>query len=323
MSCTTNAVRRSWRWGSAWRPVAAIVVTTSGTATVELHAAVVEAHHACVPLLVLTADRPPELQGVGAPQTIDQTGLYGSSVRWFCAPGPPEARYREGWRHLAAGALAATRGVVPGPVHLNLAFREPLIGPVGIIPAPSADTLRPARPAWNVPDESLAAVAAGFVGRAGVIVAGARAVVDDEERAELVALADALGWPILADHQSGLRMTGHRSVITLCDPILRNGGAAEALRPDAVLRIGGLHASRVLNEWLARATPVQVGLDRYGRCPDPDHVLARSLHADIGSTLVGLRLRIGTRSAPNGQLARWIAAEQAAMDQVRAHLNVR
>ena len=299
---------------------AAIVVTTSGTAAVELHAAVVEAHHACVPLLVLTADRPPELQGVGAPQTIDQTRLYGNAVRWFCAPGPPEPEHRDGWRHLAADSIAATRGMVPGPVHVNLAFREPLIGPVGAVPGRTGDTERPAPPTWNVPDEQLAVVAAAFEGRSGVIVAGARAVVDEAERTALFALAETLGWPILADQLSGVRGVDRSDVVTMVDPILRDPAVADRLRPAAVLRLGALHASRVVNEWLARSGAVQVGLDRYGRCPDPDHVLAQTLHADIASTLEALRSRLTDRPELVTQLDRWASAEQAAVERSAEHL---
>ena len=119
------------------------MLTTSGTAAVELHPAVVEAHHARVPLLVVTADRPPELQDVGAPQTIDQTHLFGRAVRWFAEPG----RARRGHPRIVAfarrpGGRGRHRRRRPGPVHLNLAFREPLVGTPG-------DRCR--RPAASVP----------------------------------------------------------------------------------------------------------------------------------------------------------------------------
>jgi 2-succinyl-5-enolpyruvyl-6-hydroxy-3-cyclohexene-1-carboxylate synthase len=112
------------------RPAA--VLCTSGTAAGHFHAAVIEADEACVPLIVLTADRPPELRGTGANQTIDQLKLYGSAVRWFCEVGVPEARpgmvgY---WRSLACrawGLASGAAGAAPGPVHLNAPLREPLV----------------------------------------------------------------------------------------------------------------------------------------------------------------------------------------------------
>jgi len=112
----------------------AIVLTTSGTAAVHLHAAVVEADLARVPLLALTADRPPELQGVGAPQTIDQQDLYGRSVRAFIDAGVPDASQRDEWRATAARAFDTCLAPVPGPVQLNLPFREPLLGHAGALP---------------------------------------------------------------------------------------------------------------------------------------------------------------------------------------------
>ena len=116
----------------------AVVATTSGTAAVELHPAVVEASQARVPLIVVTADRPPELRGVGAPQTIDQTHLFGRTVRWFVEPGVAEHVNAHTWRSLAARSVAEAAGDgeagVPGPVHLNLAFRDPLLGEPGPLP---------------------------------------------------------------------------------------------------------------------------------------------------------------------------------------------
>lgn len=111
----------------------AVVVTTSGTAAVELHPAVVEASHAGVPLLAVTADRPWELRDVGAPQTIDQTALFGRAVRWFADPGVPDAASSPAWRSLAARAVVEAV-VGRGPVHLDLPFREPLVGHPGPLP---------------------------------------------------------------------------------------------------------------------------------------------------------------------------------------------
>src|SRR5262245_17574388 len=109
----------------------AVVLTSSGTASVELHPAIVEAHQSGVPLIAATADRPPELQGVAAPQTIDQTHLYGTSVRWFADAGVPSEETRSAWRSLGARVVAealGASGAGPGPVHLNLPFRDPLVG---------------------------------------------------------------------------------------------------------------------------------------------------------------------------------------------------
>ena len=119
---------------------AVIVLTTSGTAAVELHPAVVEADLAGVPLLVCTANRPPELHDVGAPQAIDQTHLFGRSARWFHAPGRRRrGRRRSLARRSAARAHAEATGTHPGPVHLDLAFREPLVGTPGELPPPRPD----------------------------------------------------------------------------------------------------------------------------------------------------------------------------------------
>src|SRR5204863_822909 len=116
----------------------AVLLCTSGTAAAHFHAAVIEAHQAEVPLLVCTADRPPELRDVAAPQTIDQSHLYGRAVRWFADPGVPDEAMRATCRPLAARAVLDATGPPAGPVHLNLPFRDPLAGEPGPLP--------PARP---------------------------------------------------------------------------------------------------------------------------------------------------------------------------------
>lgn len=298
------------------RPVA--VVCTSGTAAAQFHAAVVEAHQSFVPLLVLTADRPPELQGVGAPQTIDQRDLYGRAVRWYCEPGPPAAGGAPWWRDLARDAWMRAFGERPGPVHLDLAFREPLLGTPGDLPAE-----RPALPVvatgarWGLADERLAGLATAFAGRRGVVVAGDRAASCPEDAVALHRMAAHLGWPVLADGPSGCRLEVP-GTITAVDALVRHPPAGEALRPEVVLRVGGLLASKVLHRWLSASGALQIGADRYGMCPDPDGVLADSLHVDVATLADQLRRTVHTPAPPQWR-ARWVAADldaRAAIDAV-------
>ena len=296
-----------------------LVLCTSGTAATHFHGAVVEAHQAAVPLLVVTADRPPELQGVGAPQTIDQRDLYGSSVRWFCEPGPPDPAGSAWWRDLARDAWSRTLGTTPGPVHLNLAFREPLVGTPGPLPPASGDAPAPASTPWGLLDEDLARLATAFAGRRGVVVAGARAARTDDDAVAVLGLADALGWPVLADAPSGCRRD-HPRVVTTFDPLLRDDVFAAAHRPEVVVRLGGLLASRVANEWLNASGATQIGVDGTGLVPDPDRVLARSLPADVATVCRQLAATVAA-PAPAAWTADWSAAERAARTAIQGELS--
>ena len=246
----------------------AVVLTSSGTAAVELHPAVVEAAQARVPMLVCTADRPFELKDVGAPQTIDQTHLFGRAVRWFAEPGPADEAGAGTWRSFASRAVAEAVGPPAGPVHLNLAFRDPLVGRPGPLPAGRPDG-RPwhatATPSAVAPEADDDAVAAGLLEAArGVIVAGRGA-----EGRWVAPLAEAFGWPVLADPRSSCRVPDDRTV-AYADALLRDPAFAAAHRPGAVLRIGEPPASKVVAQWLASAGVSQVVLDPDGAWPDPD-----------------------------------------------------
>ncbi len=231
------------------RPV--VVVTTSGTAAVELHPAVVEADLASVPLLICTTDRPPELHGVGAAQTVDQTHLYGSAVRAFVEPGVARPGATWSWRSLAARAALDAR---TGPVHLNLAFTEPLLADADDLPPGRADGAP-----WHAAAEQPVATTAieALTGRRGVVVAGRGAA-----RAMVTPLADALGWPVLADPLSGC--VG----VTSFDLLARTPWAT-AHTPEAVVWVGARPASKALAAWLASVT-VQVVVDPTGAFVDPD-----------------------------------------------------
>lgn len=253
----------------------AVLLCTSGTAAAELHAAVVEAHQARVPLIVCTADRPPELQSVGAPQTIDQTHLFGGAVRWFAEPGVADDALRGTWRSLAARAYIEARGPMPGPVHLNLAFRDPLVGAPGEPPRG-----RDGGFSWH------AAAKAG-VGRheiaseRGLVVAGAGA-----PRVET-------RWPALADPLSSWRVPGS---VGAFDALLRTGAMPT---PDVVVRLGDAPASKVLAQWLASLDAPQLAFG--AGWVDADHTA--TVIGDAVPTLEG---------GDNQWRAQWVAAEAAA-----------
>lgn len=287
------------------------VLTTSGTATVELHPAVAEASYAGVPLVACTADRPPELHGRGAPQAMDQADLYGTAVRTFLDPGPPEDLDPARWRAIASEAVAAAQGWgsgPPGPVQLNLAFREPLLGPVGELP-PAEATGRPAAPTpAGLPEHDLALLAELVAGTEGVVVAGEGAAGSDPSA--VGRLAAALGWPVLADPLSGCRGVAP-AVIAHGDGLLRAAAFAEAHRPQAVLRFGRMPASKVLAAWLAGSAAPVVRVDPAGLPSDPDGLLERDLVADPALVCEAL-LGQEPAPAPAAWGDAWTAADAAA-----------
>jgi 2-succinyl-5-enolpyruvyl-6-hydroxy-3-cyclohexene-1-carboxylate synthase len=265
----------------AWEPT--LLVTTSGTAAAELHAAVVEADLAAVPLLVCTADRPAELLDVGAPQAIDQTHLYGGAVRWFHAPGVAEEAARDRWRPLAARAHAEATGSRPGPVHLNLAFREPLVGVPGPLPEPRSVDGAPWvwRPPIQVPVDPVISVSEDLAGRRGIVLAGPAsgdgALVRD--------LATRLGWPVLAAPQAPVwSLPG--ATVPGADAILRVAERHAELRPEVVLRLGGPLASRVVGEWVASTGATEIVVAGTGVWSDPLATASVVLDADPAQLLV-------------------------------------
>jgi 2-succinyl-5-enolpyruvyl-6-hydroxy-3-cyclohexene-1-carboxylate synthase len=261
-----------------------VICTTSGTAAAELHPAVVEAHHGRVPLLVCTADRPPELQQVGASQTIEQVGLFGAATRWASAPGVPDDAQRATWRPLAGRAVAeALHGPAgPGPVHLNLAFREPLIGEPGPLPAGASPQVLP-----DLRGPGASASSARLTGR-GLFIAGAGATTRPDR---LLALASALGWPVLADPRSGCRLEG---TVAAADAIVR----AEPPSPDCIVQLGDPWLSKPLAafvETAAAAGARVIAVDPWWRWTDPGRVVSEFHHcapdAFIEQALAGASLQ--------------------------------
>jgi 2-succinyl-5-enolpyruvyl-6-hydroxy-3-cyclohexene-1-carboxylate synthase len=296
----------------------AVVLTTSGTAAVELHPAVVEAHHDEVPLLAVTADRPPELRDVGAPQTIDQAHLFGRAARWYAEPGVPDEVGRDRWRPLAARSVLETLGAPPGPVHLNLAFREPLLGTAGDLPPG-----RPTGGAWHgtpagrasLADLDAGALADAVRGRRGLIVAGGSLGPGAADAVH--ALGARLRWPVVADPRSGCRLP-RPGTISHADEVLRVAAVADRLAPEVVVRLGSLPASKVLGQWLARTGAWQVGVTAHGARSDPDSTLAALLAVEPAAFCARLLegLAPGGR-APDGWFEAWAAADAEAASAIR------
>jgi len=305
---------------AAGRP--AIVCCTSGTAAVNLHPAVVEAHHARVPLLVCTADRPAELRGWGAGQTIDQAHLFGASVRWFHDPGPPEltgdaAEANAHWRALAARAAAHASGPPAGPVHLNLPFREPLV-PTGapFVDAPGRAGGRPwirsstaRREPTSADVERMAALVRAHP--RGLVVAGWGAGVDPDVAERF---ARAAGWPIVADPLSQLRTDGGSGSVSTYEALLRSDEFARTHRPDLVVRIGAPVTSKIANAFLDDVPTILIDPD--DAWLDPQHAAHERLGVDAGALLAALTAELAEPGAPP-----WLGAWQHADQRARVALD--
>jgi 2-succinyl-5-enolpyruvyl-6-hydroxy-3-cyclohexene-1-carboxylate synthase len=298
------------------------VTCTSGTAGANLAPAVIEAFQARVPMIVLTADRPPELRESGAGQTIDQLNLFGSAAKWFFEVGFGEASPAGlRWiRTLACRAyLTAVQGR-PGPVHLNFPLREPLVpdGPLGADPVGG----RPGGGPWvrSMPCSGPVArsgPAPRELPERGVVVAGRH-----ERGAELtdavVRFAERAGYPLLADPLSGARR-GSAAIATY-DLLLRDAGFTDGRSPELVVRVGDLPPSKPLRTWLAALTDVkQVAFDPEGAWQDPASVVGE---IEFGDPLDALRSWTPTApTAPTGPAvqtgARWLDAWKDADEAAR------
>ena len=297
------------------RPVA--VVCTSGTAAAHFHAAVLEADEAGVPLLVLTADRPPELRGTGANQAIDQIKLYGSAVRWFCEVGVPEDRPGQVayWRSMAsrAWALSAGNGIVfPGPVHLNLSFRDPLVPDLPDAGSPTGsgwhESLdgRPGGAPWTRSGQAADTGATATVDwtERGVVVCGDGTANPDA----VAALAAAAGWPLLAEPSSGARQGP--AALTSYQYLLGSASFAALHKPDVIISAGRAGLTRGQLALLRSAAPEgrHIVLSQGpGRWSDParsatevaDRVVLRGLDAQSAA------------AGPSAWLKSWLTADAA------------
>jgi 2-succinyl-5-enolpyruvyl-6-hydroxy-3-cyclohexene-1-carboxylate synthase len=321
------------------RPVG--LVATSGSAPAHWYPAVIEASESGLPLLLLSADRPPRLHGWGANQTIDQTRLFGTFVREFHDPGLPRsgASALKAQRALGRRVAQVSQGRRRGPVHINLPFDEPLvpadtcsgISTLESVPGVGADVAVSADIAPDSASQTrIAARLSGWPAGRGLIVCGPgaeqatpaacpdRATLADSLPESVWRCADTLALPVLVDPLSGLRTgPGSKARISAYDAILRNQEAARALRPDWVLRLGAAPVSKRLGEWLQGIPSVLVSPG--GRWSDPgqDALIQLELPAAaVCDALVEQKLVTPDQS----WLARWCGAEQRAWALLEASL---
>jgi 2-succinyl-5-enolpyruvyl-6-hydroxy-3-cyclohexene-1-carboxylate synthase len=290
-----------------------VLVCTSGTAGANFYPAIIEAHESQVPLLVLTADRPPELRDCHAGQAIDQQKLYGHFPNWYSELALPSLEmHMLGYlRQTLIHAWERSLHPSSGPVHLNLPFREPLVPVVqaeaqtlatnwpsdffefitsqfaGAVESnPTANRRNPLFPtpfkaALPSPIESLIPEAWLQTSR-GIIIAGLAQPRSPQAYCQAIAqLSKALQFPVLAEALSPLRNYAHLNpgLISTYDLMLRNPDWAEALAPDVVIRIGELPTSKQLRQWLAKIQPRQWIVDHSDRNTDPLH--GKTIHLQI------------------------------------------
>jgi len=315
----------------------AAVIVTSGTAVANLLPATVESDHAGVPLLLLTADRPPELRDTGANQTVDQLGLFGRGLRWQSDLGIAEDRVDavRSWRAVVARAVATASGALggpPGPVQLNIPFREPTV--------PASDDGRRTAPAFLTPldgrsgfepwvrvhrtdrcaDASLITrLAARFAAvERGVIIVGAAvggSAAISAERAD--ALSRATGWPILAEVHTPARAAAR--ALRAGAWLIGDERFAAAHRPDLVVRFGRTTLDATLGHWLTTASS-QLLIDQYGGWHDPDRALAELIVARPDDLIERVCAELAVEASSDWQ-SRWSEADRAAAQCIEAALD--
>lgn len=287
------------------RPVA--VACTSGTAVAELFPAVVEASMSRATLVLLTADRPPELRGVGANQTIDQPGIFGSYVRAALdAPVPGDSPDEATWHELARELLTAATGPPPGPVHLNLPLREPLVPtPVSLHASTSTD-VRPEIVEAPEPREVVALAEEIAATERGLILAGTM-----RETPPLLELAERVRWPLAAEPTSGARRPG---ALAAPQSLFGDERFLTQHRPDVVVQFGAAPTSRAGLE-LVRGAARLVIVDQDHRVADPHRRASRTIRADAPALVAGVLRTLAARPV-TGWLQAWRTADATAREVV-------
>ncbi|MBL4574998.1 MAG: 2-succinyl-5-enolpyruvyl-6-hydroxy-3-cyclohexene-1-carboxylic-acid synthase [Opitutaceae bacterium] len=301
------------------RPV--VLVCTSGTAAANFFPAVIEASEAGVSLLILTADRPPELRNCHAGQTIDQVKLYGAYPRWQVELALPECKsslfayLRQTIMHASDRSMASKRG----PVHLNIPFRDPL-SPISEKDREEPLSVEIVDDFFDHLEESEGSVVfshrslpSGF-GKSsrGIIIAGPAEPDDPESYVEDVAvLANKLGWPVLAEGLNPLRNIGRKGFAPIVhyEAILRNASLAATLNPDEILCLGPLPTSKTLREWLGQSNARILFTDPSVDNLDPLHTKSRHLNLPVGC----LRELVETkRKRKKTYLESWLQVDRSA-----------
>lgn len=303
-----------------------VLVCTSGTAGANFYPAIVEARESHVPLIVLTADRPPELRNCNAGQTIDQQKLFGDYVNFYSEIAVPslEQSMLAYLRQTTLQAWQQAQYPLKGVVHLNVPFREPLA------PIPQSETqqleatfsndfFNHIQPIKNYPlNQNYESVFASIVNQSGVIVAGVAQPANPQQYCEAIAyLSKSLKMPVLAEGLSPLR--NHASLnpylISTYDTILRNPQISQNLAPRVVIRIGEMPTSKVLRQWIDATQPLQIVIDPSDRSLDPLHGKTIHLPVSIESLEVSIR-------ADFDSVSDWLNAEFQARREIDRTLAV-
>ncbi len=296
------------------RPVA--LTCTSGTAAANLAPAVIEAREARVPLIVLTADRPPELRDIGAGQTIDQLKLYGDAIKWFFELDVSEATEdRLRWmRTLACRAYLTAQEGRPGPVHLNVPLREPLVLDSPL--PPDLTGRADGRPYVRILARGAPVAEAPLRCPPRTVIVCGRDEREPGRAAELASLAERLGAPLLADPLSGARRG--EAAIAHYDLLLRDAGFCAAHRPELVIRVGDLPTSKPLRTWLAGLDAPQIATDPDGVWQDPASLVGARAPGPVSALLGELA---GETSEPDPDwLASWRRADARVAEAIATTL---